>query len=311
MKQVFSKRCTCNRGFSLVEAIVVMAILSIVMLAIMSFIIPTQQSMKMQSNVSDVQSNLNLAMNVMTKDLLMAGFLVDPAFDPNVSDVNCPSHWKGDTPTDDMAPGPIFWQGDDIDEDNDDLTIRTRVTGKGFAVIDNATTVAGGITVEATHDEMFNNFCSGNDVKVASVRVYNPVSMRELDCTTDACEMVPAAANVVSNCDSATKTFKIDNTLDPATANGLVILGANNLPMHTIRYRVNNNALERIVDGTPQTLARGVTSLNFVYGKSSSGTIKRVDVTMNAVIAAMKAGEAELGEKTRTLITSVNMRNSF
>ena len=66
------------------------------------------------------------------------------------------------------------------------------------------TTVAGGVTVETTHDEMFNNFCSGNDVKVASVRVYNPVSMRELDCTTDACEMVPATANVVSNCDNAT-----------------------------------------------------------------------------------------------------------
>ncbi|GEM_PF-3340570 len=312
MGRKISMRYAGNRGFTLIEAIVVMAILSVVMLAIMSFIIPTQQSMKMQSNATDVQSNLNLALNVMTKDLLMAGFLVDPAFDPVVTNAACPSYWKGDTATDNMAAGPIFWQGDDITEDTNDLTIRTRVSGNAFAVIDGVAGSSGNWTITPSHQDMFNNFCSGNTVKVASVRVFNPVSMRELGCASDACEMTPAAANTLSNCNSATKTFVINNTvLDSSTSNGLVIVGATGLPMHTIRYRVNNGTLERIVNGVTQNLARGVTSINFAYGKSTGGVVKRVDITATGVIAAMKAGEAELGQKTRTLTTSVNLRNSF
>ena len=59
------KHANC-RGFTLVEAIIVMAILSIVMMAIMSFIIPTRHSMNMQAQVTDVQTNLSLAVDVMT-----------------------------------------------------------------------------------------------------------------------------------------------------------------------------------------------------------------------------------------------------
>jgi prepilin-type N-terminal cleavage/methylation domain-containing protein len=69
------KSMNSNRGMSLVELIVVMGILSIVMLAVMSLYIPAHQSTVVQTQVSDVQSNLRLALNTMTSDLLTAGFL--------------------------------------------------------------------------------------------------------------------------------------------------------------------------------------------------------------------------------------------
>ena len=299
-----------NQGITLVELIIVMAILSVVMMAIMSFIIPTQQSMKMQSNVTDVQSNLNLAINVLTKDLLMAGFLVDPAFDPPTADADCPSYWKGDNAFADMQPGPIFWQGDDNLEDNNDLTIRTRIIGNSFAVMGGA---VASTTVTPTHADMVRSFCSGNSVKTSRVRVFNPVSMTDPSCATGvySCDMAPAT--VAANLATVTACTANNFTLDRAVAPSAVIVGVrpDALPMQTIRYRVNNNALERIVNGQTQILARGVTSVAFAYGRLASGNINRVDVQLTGVIAAMKAGEAELGEKTRTLTTTVNLRNSF
>ena len=298
-----------SRGFTMIEVIVVMAILSIIMMAIMSTIIPTRHSMSMQSQVTDVQSNLHLAMNVINKDLLSAGFLVTPFFDPPTNDPDCPDYWKGDNSADNMEPGPIFWQGNDITEAVDDLTIRTRITGNAFAVVefqnpDNS--------LQLTHADMRDNFCNGNTTKTATVRAFNPVTMADLDCAAGnySCEMDPtivAASLYTVDCDSGKIT--INRNVSPST----VIVGtrADALPLQTIRYRVNNGVLERIVNGNVQNLARGVTSINFAYGRSSSGTVNQVDVTLTGVIAAMKAGDAQLGEKTRTLTTTVNLRNVF
>ena len=302
------KNCASSRGFTLVEAIVVMAILSIVMLAIMSFIIPTQQSMKMQSNVTDVQSNLNLAMNVMTRDLLMAGFLVDPAYDPPLDD--SPGYWKGDNPLADMQPGPIFWQGNDNTDDDDDLTIRTRIIGNAFAVMGGA---AEDAKVTPTHPDMVSNFCNGNTVKTAKVRVFNPVTMTDPGCEPGDYSCDIDAAKVDGNLVSVNACSANDFTLNRPVAPSAVIVGVREdvLPMQTIRYRVNNGALERIVNGNTQVLARGVTSVNFAYRRLASGNINRVDIDLTGVVSAMKAGEAELGEKVRTLTSSVNLRNSF
>jgi len=298
------------RGFTLVEAIIVMAILSIVMMAIMSFIIPTRHSMNMQAQVTDVQSNLSLAIEVMTRDLLAAGFLVDPAFDPPTTHPDCPSYWKGDTPSDDMRPGPIFWQGNITSEDEDDLTIRTRIAGKSFAVM-GATSAS--TTVTPTHQDMLGNFCNGATVSTAKVRVFNPITMSDPDCAPDNydCEMVPAT--IAASLANVTSCTADDFTLDRSVAPGAVIVGTRNdaLPMQTIRYRVNNGTLERIVNGNTQFLARGVTGVNFTYGRSSSGFVNRVDVTLTGVINAIKPGDVQLSQKTRSVATTVNLRNVF
>ena len=63
------------KGFTLVEVIIVMAILSVVMMAVMSLIIPMQRSAVVQSQVVDVQGNLRVALEGMAKDFRNAGFL--------------------------------------------------------------------------------------------------------------------------------------------------------------------------------------------------------------------------------------------
>ena len=76
MRKFVLKKQHDSRGMSLVELMLVMAILSVVMLAVMSLYVPAYQSTVAQTQVSDVQSNLRLALKTMTRDLLLAGFLV-------------------------------------------------------------------------------------------------------------------------------------------------------------------------------------------------------------------------------------------
>ena len=61
------KRKHGSRGMSLVELMLVMAILSVVMLAVMSLYVPAHQSTVAQSQVSDVLGNLRLAAATMTR----------------------------------------------------------------------------------------------------------------------------------------------------------------------------------------------------------------------------------------------------
>ena len=76
MVKRFARDGRDKRGMTLVELLLVMAIFSVVTLALMSLYIPTEQSTIAQTQVSDVQDNLRLALKVMTRDILHAGFLV-------------------------------------------------------------------------------------------------------------------------------------------------------------------------------------------------------------------------------------------
>jgi len=66
-----------NRGFTLIEVLVVMAITGVIMGAIYSLYITTQRTAYTQDETVDVQQNLRIAMDVVTRDLRMAGTLVD------------------------------------------------------------------------------------------------------------------------------------------------------------------------------------------------------------------------------------------
>jgi prepilin-type N-terminal cleavage/methylation domain-containing protein len=70
-------------GFSLVEMLIVLGILGVVLGAINSLYIAHQRSATVEGEVVDIQQNLRLAMEQMTRDISMAGFLVsgaDPVF---------------------------------------------------------------------------------------------------------------------------------------------------------------------------------------------------------------------------------------
>ena len=70
-------------------------------------------------------------------------------------------------------------------------------------------------------------------------------------------ETVAASLRSVTGCSAGSRTnrnddsFTLDGAVEPRAV--IVVTGENALPMQTIRYRVANGALERIINGNPQT----------------------------------------------------------
>ncbi len=274
-----------QRGFTLVEMIIVMALLSIVMMATMSLFIPAVRSTSVQTQVSDVQSNLRLALDRMTQDLLLAGFLVDP------DDVTGPSG---------AAKGAIFWEGGDP---TTDLTIRTRTVGNAFGRV----VAYDPGKIGLSDAEMATLFPAGT-----KLRLFEPMTAEEFEpgvvyTVTD--NATPAVIDTVTyptlvitpnpaiNVPPETVVVKIRSAADPS--------------LQTIRYRVNDGALERFVNGTRQLLALNVASVAFAYETSATGAVKRVDVTLTGEPVSLVGGGVESSAKNRSLRTSVALRNVY
>lgn len=74
-----------QNGFTLIELLIVVAILGIVMGAVYSLFIANQRTAYTTDEVVEVQQNLRIAMEAVTKDLYSAGFLIDTANTPAIS----------------------------------------------------------------------------------------------------------------------------------------------------------------------------------------------------------------------------------
>ncbi len=294
-----------SRGMSLVELLLVMAIFSVVVLAVMSLYIPAVQSTAVQTQVSDMQGNLRLAMNRMTQDLLSAGFLVDPNFDSDDSG--------------DLLPGPIYWEIFPYDDTViSEFTIRTRLTGRGFARAPDGGEAPGAgadVKLELSDPAMAEMFPVGS-----MVRLYEPISTLECDdpdsasaTNTQAVEAL-RVYTVVANASGFLEIDDPNNRLSQGdVGNETVIVrvkDSSQPALQTIRYRVNNGALERIVNGTTQFLARNLDSATFGYEYSPNGSVKKIDVTLVGKTKKIKDGVLT-GAKTRVLETSVTLRNVF
>jgi prepilin-type N-terminal cleavage/methylation domain-containing protein len=284
MRMEQSSKIFDSRGMTLVELIVVMAILSIVMMAVMSLYVPVQQSTVSQTQVADVQSNLRLAANRMTKDLLIAGFLV--ADNPIIFQASA-------TPT--TAENP----------DDSDFTIRTRAVGNSFARVEKAEDASGDIELTVTDPEMVDLFPVGT-----KVRLFEPMTGEELLATigTDSQRVYE-----VTNTDKAASTIDIDNgvvvTKDDILAETVVlkVKDSGEPPMQTIRYRLVDGHLTREVNGNVQFLARNMDSVQFLYDWTSEGRVRRVDILLTgATDDALKDGP-----KSRQVDTSVTLRNVY
>jgi len=72
-------------GFSLVELLIVVAIVGVIMLAVMNLFLSTQRSAYTQEDVSEVQQNLRNANDMMVSDIQMSGFMNTPGASPITS----------------------------------------------------------------------------------------------------------------------------------------------------------------------------------------------------------------------------------
>ena len=282
MVKRFVKYGRSRRGMTLVELLLVMAILSIVMLAVMSLYIPAHQSTVAQTQVSDVQDNLRLALKVMTRDLLLAGFLV---------------------PVD-----PI------INNDATGFTIQTRIVGNDFARVSSAANLTGKIRVTVSDPDMVDNFQVGR-----RVRLFEPINANEvteepvLPGVTDEDRAYPVDAVGANTIDIDTTNNPSLDAADILSETVMIVVGDENQPpLQTIRYQLNNDSVERIVNGNRQILARNVdmaTSL-FDYWPTGGDPVKRIDINLTGKTVALK-DDAISGEKIRSVETSVKLRNVY
>lgn len=134
--KIFSKNQQSCRGMTLVEVLVVAAILGVVIMAVMSLFIPTVKSTAVQTELTDVQSNLRLATNRMTDDLLTAGFLIG-------------------------TEEPI------INQSTTAFTIQTRSVSNSFGIVESTSSP----DVILTDTDMIDNFPDG-----AKIRFINPIT---------------------------------------------------------------------------------------------------------------------------------------
>lgn len=297
------RRLNSKRGMTLVELLMVMAILSVVMMAVMSLYIPMHQSTVAQTQVSDVQSNLRLALNTMTQDLLTAGFLA--------------SRYPIVFPDADTAPDFGSTSLTDIGTQNStDFIIRTRAVGSGFARIASASHSGNTFQITVADPDMVPRFPGGT-----KVRIFGSMNGEEL--IEDIKSSVSSANRVLSVVTYNSATIEVDvpsaaaltsvelNDLENALVEAVIVrVKDDSQPsLQTIRYRLNNGVLERIVNGSTQFLARNVDSVDFGYSPPS-GRINLVHVKLTGKTKALK-NDAISGEKTREVETSVRLRNIF
>ena len=280
LERIFRNR-NAARGMTLVEMLVVMAIFGIVMLAVMSLFIPAVRSTAVQTQVTDVQSNLRLALNRLSMDLLTAGFLI------------------GDD-------DPIIFESGTTN-DAEEFTIRTRAVGSGFARITEGTE-CGTISPTSTQlplsrAEMVDNFPNGS-----KVRVFESITAAELEgvvysvTATGACTLTITPSVGVTIPEEAV-VVRIKDDTQPA--------------LQTIRYQLidedgdgNKDTLTRTVNGATQLLARNVSDVDFAYEYSGSGRVNKINITLTGQTEAI-GSDAVGSQKTRTLQTSVTLRNVF
>ncbi len=73
---VHLRRCRDARGMSLIELLIVLAMMGVVATAIFSLFLSTQRTASTSEEVMEVQQNLRIAMDLLTRDLRMAGFMI-------------------------------------------------------------------------------------------------------------------------------------------------------------------------------------------------------------------------------------------
>ena len=262
---------------TLVEVLVVAAILGVVVMAVMSFFIPSVQNTAIQTEVSDVQSNLRLAIDRMTDDLLTAGFLVG---------TELPIIFEGSvTPTNANNP------------DNDDFTIQTALVSGGFGRITSSPSTD---KLELEDAEMLEQFGIGS-----VLRLFNPISASEIGSSYEVTSV------------TGTKTLEINPPLpapiDSSIADDLVVVRIQDdaaPPVQRIRYRLEDGALTRTVNGNRQFLARGIDAVYFDYDFAANRRVRRVEITLTGRTEERIVNGAPT-QKTRELRTSVTLRNIF
>jgi prepilin-type N-terminal cleavage/methylation domain-containing protein len=292
-----------KKGFTLVEILVVVAILGLVMGSIYSIYLTNMKSAYSQEEVVEVQQNLRIAMDSITKDIRMAGMLVPSSTPPiTTGSANATS-----------------------------ISLNTASARGIYARIDAAPTITAGdtVTCQVESPETVDVF-TANPGK--AVRIFRPVD----------CSQPFTTAYLVTSTNRATPSLTLQRT-SGSFAGGEVIKRGDMIAMtedvayepNTIVYAVvaggtdvsgvicpqNQQCIVRNANGTGvittgEIIASNISSLNFAYilddyteATTTADLDKvravRVTITGQTAATALLSG----GSKARQLTSIVKIHN--
>jgi len=288
------------RGFTLVEMIVVMAIMSVIMMAVVSFFIPIQRSALIQTDLGDVQNNLRLALDRVTQDFRVAGFLTAG---PAISGYTL----SGATPN-------------IVSDPTDTLVINTRTIAGRYGRIETPPADTGAFQF-VLHDEKQVDSFQVNDF----VAVVQPVEGG----------VVNSKIYKVSTKDRATRTVTLlntdgsaipdaphadnerDNLSDTITGN-ILLVAPDAIPANlnrTITYSHEDtdgdgtkDTLTRTIGGNKQFLASKVSTVQFIVTEDADGDPHKVTILIEGQTINV-GNDSVSSQKTKRMRTVVSLRN--
>jgi Tfp pilus assembly protein PilW len=303
-------------GFGFLELLIVLGIFGVVVGAINTLYVSHQRSATVEGEVVDVQQNLRIAMEQMTRDISMAGFLV-------------------------TGTNPVAAVVNNASPTADSLTLNTAAESLVASTIDSA---AGEVTLAAgdlldlpvrTAGGSVGGF-EGADEGVSKVRIANyrgqaltagtTFTVIQVNPTADPCGAIAAPCLQLSADAAATGFIERGDTIVKTSVPG----GAEGFP-HTVQYSVAvcpaplaGNCLIRTTTpataGGAQVVATNVSDLQVRYllggttevdapTAAQMSAIRAVRITISGqVVDTAAAAGGNL--KTRTLMSLVAIRNA-
>jgi len=266
-------------GFSLVEILVVLAMMGLVTMAVYSLYQTTQRTATTQDNVVELQQNLRVALDRLERDIRMAGFMVSASAAPST---------------------PLSVAGANT------LTLQTASAAGRVARVAldfqspaNATTE---VHVRVASADVADLLESGDVVRV----IRTPDHNQPLDSTF-----------IVAGKDRTVPEVRLVGFSTPGIqykAGDVIVRTSGGAPHpNTVAYSLSGDELKRTANGgAAETVAGGITSLQFWYLlDDNSRTNAPTDLSLIKAVEVRVAGQAtsQEGNKIREIQGVVTIRN--
>lgn len=271
---MIAKNLRDHRGFSLPEVLIAATIMLVIMGAVMSLFLGSQRTARVETDFGDVQDNLRLAMDQLSKDVRMAGFLtVEPPIVP-VSQT--------------------------------EFVINTTTPSRRYARIETPANSGSERDFVVVSQTMADRFRDGD-----TVRIIRPPNQEQPGEGATA-NLVFIVDGPPSGTTIKLKGFD-SSGIYGYSPNDMIVRTMPGAPVvNEVRYLfiAADNSLRRIVNGgTPQILARNLTDVVFEYELNDVGNVQAVNINLTGATSPAPDPNNKIARREHVFRTSVSIRN--
>lgn len=276
--------CKNNNGFTLVEILTVLVVMGLVMAPVYSTYLNTKRNSKTSVEVVDLQQNIRAALETMTADIRMAGFLIPDDDNPvnsipaSLSDTNVLSlNLATSTGVYTRVVGDFGTFSSQTDIDVADKVAEKFREDQGVRIISPT------------------NTNTENDVPDDGV-IVPADDVTDLDA--NAIRLTPSSPITINNRDIMMQMNGQDDDAFPVI----------------VRYRLNSEVLERSVNSTTdyETIATNITSIDLsaIPPGAPLEEIRAIKIIVSGKITTQVSSNAD-SDKNRVIQTVVKIENYF